>query len=68
LKKVRAKTLTLTLLIVDIDYFSEGDRLAISVKGRNAKQNDYLKIGQFHTFCIELDNKLTIYKDCWPQY
>jgi hypothetical protein len=39
LKKVRSKLLTLTLLIVDIDYFAEGDRLAISIKGRNAKQN-----------------------------
>ncbi len=39
LKKVRAKMLTLTLLIDDIDYYAEGDRLAISVKGRNAKQN-----------------------------
>lgn len=68
LKKVRAKMLTLTLLIVDIDYFAEGDRLAISVKGRNAKQNDYLKIGQYHTFCIELDNKLTIYKEQWSQF
>ena len=42
--------------------------MAISVKGRNAKQNDYLKIGQFHTFCIELDLKLTIYKEQWTQF
>jgi protein pelota len=68
LKKVTKKLITLTLLIVDIDYFAEGDRLAISVKGRNAKQNDYLKIGQFHTFCIELDLKLTIYKEQWTQF
>jgi protein pelota len=60
--------LTLTLLIVDIDYFSEGDRLAISIKGRNAEQNDYLKIGQYHTFCVDLDTKITIFKQCWSQY
>jgi hypothetical protein len=52
LKKVRSRILVLTLLIVDIDYFAEGDRLAISVKGRNARQNDFLKIGQYHTFCV----------------
>jgi protein pelota len=50
LKKIRQKTLTLTLLIIDISYFSDGDRLHISIKGRNSKENDYLKIGQFHTF------------------
>ena len=52
LKKVRSRILLLTLLIIDIDYFAEGDRLAISVKGRNARQNDFLKIGQYHTFCV----------------
>lgn len=50
LKKVRVKVLTLTLLIIDISYFAEGDRLAISIKGRNSKENEYLKIGQYHTF------------------
>lgn len=68
LKKIRVKTLTLTLLIVDISYFSKEDRLCISIKGRNSKENDYLKIGQYHTFEVELETKLTIYKEEWPQY
>lgn len=37
LKKIRVKTLTLTLLIVDIAYFAKEDRLCISIKGRNSK-------------------------------
>ena len=52
LKNIKVKKLTLKLLIVDIDYFSQGDRLAISVKGRNSEENEYLKMGQYHTFCI----------------
>lgn len=50
LKKIRKKILVLTLLIVDINYFSKEDRLCISIKGKNAKENNFLKIGQFHTF------------------
>ena len=39
LKNIKVKMLHLTLTIVDIDYFADGDRLAISVKGRNAQEN-----------------------------
>lgn len=52
LKKIRKRVLTLTLQIIEINYFAKEDRLCISIKGRNAKENDFLKIGQFHTFEI----------------
>ena len=68
LKKIRTRMLTLTLLIVDINYFAKEDRLCISIKGRNSKENDFLKIGQYHTFEIELETKITIFKDEWPSY
>jgi protein pelota len=42
--------------------------LCISIKGRNAKENDFLKIGQFHTFEIELETRLTIIKEEWALY
>ena len=54
LKKIRTRLITLTLLIVEISYFAKEDRLCIAIKGRNAKENDFLKIGQYHTFEIEL--------------
>lgn len=54
LKKIRKRILTLTLQIVEINYFAKEDRLCISIKGRNSKENEFLKIGQFHTFEIEL--------------
>ena len=68
LKKIRTKMITLTLQIVDINYFAKEDRLCISIKGRNAKENNYLKIGQYHTFEIEMDSKITIFKDEWPTF
>jgi stalled ribosome rescue protein Dom34 len=52
LKKIRTRMITLTLQIVDISYFAKEDRLCIAIKGKNAKENDFLKIGQFHTFEI----------------
>ena len=52
LKKIRTRMITLTLLIVEISYFAKYDRLCIAIKGRNAKENDFLKIGQYHTFEI----------------
>ena len=49
LKKIRKIILVLTLLIVGI-YYSKEVRLCISIKGKNTKENNFLKIGQFHTF------------------
>lgn len=37
LKNSEKKRLTLTLSIVAISYFSEGDSLTISIKGKNIK-------------------------------
>jgi protein pelota len=62
LKNTSKKRLILTLSIVTINYFSEGDKLSISIKGKNIKENDYLQIGQFHTFMVELNQKVTIFK------
>jgi protein pelota len=62
LKNTEKKRLILTLSIVTINYFSEGDKLSISIKGKNIKENDYLQIGQFHTFMVELNQKVTIFK------
>lgn len=62
LKNAEKKRLVLTLCIVSIDYFSEKDRLTMSIKGKNIKESDYLQIGQFHTFSVEFNQKITIFK------
>jgi stalled ribosome rescue protein Dom34 len=39
LKKTVKKFLTITLVIENIEYYCEGDRLCIRVKGKNIKQH-----------------------------
>jgi len=59
-KKVR---LTLTLDIEDIEYDNEGCRLR--VKGRNIEENEYVKLGAYHTIDIEPNRKFTLAKTEW---
>lgn len=58
----------MTLSIVNIDYFAEGDYLTISLKGQNIVENDHLQIGQYHTFVIQLNEKIKIIKEHWTGY
>ena len=67
-KNSEKRRLNLTLGIVTITYFSEGDALTISIKGKNIKENEYMQIGQFHTFIVELNQKVTIFKECWSTF
>jgi len=59
-KKVR---LTLTLDVEDIEYDNEGCRLR--VKGRNIEENEYVKLGAYHTIDIEPNRKFTLAKTEW---
>lgn len=62
------KKITLTLVIKDIEYFSQGDRLCIRVKGQNVEQHDDLKIGQYHTFEVEINQRIKIIKESWSPF
>ncbi|KAL4435560.1 hypothetical protein ABPG74_020336 [Tetrahymena malaccensis] len=66
-KDVIKKKITLTLKIVAINYYA-GEFLQLSLKGRNIKENDYLKMGQYHTFNLELDQQITIIKQNWDSF
>ena len=63
-KNIIKKKITLTLKIVAVNYYA-GEFLQLSLKGRNIKENDYLKMGQYHTFNLELNEKFTIIKHNW---
>jgi protein pelota len=54
--------------VVKVEPFAEGDYLTISIRGRNVAENDDLKIGQYHTFVLQLNQKITIIKECWTGY
>lgn len=68
LKKTVKKKIVLTLVIKDIEYYSQADRLCIRVKGQNVEQHEDLKIGQYHTFEVELNQKIKIIKESWSPF
>ena len=68
LKDVEKKKLVLTLCVVKVEPFAEGDYLTVSIRGRNVAENEDLKIGQYHTFVLQLNQKITIIKECWTGY
>jgi protein pelota len=61
--QTETKKVTLTIEIKAVDYDAAGDSIRFS--GKNCEENQYVKMGQAHTIGIELNNKLTVSKDCW---
>lgn len=62
-KGTEIKKFMMTICITNISFESEGTNLRIS--GKNVKTNDYVKIGQYHTFNIGLHEKIKIVKKKW---
>ncbi|KPM08303.1 eRF1, BTB, and Kelch domain containing protein [Sarcoptes scabiei] len=57
---------TLTISVESIDYDFEACMLR--VKGKNVEENQYVKMGQYHTIDIELNRKFTLSKQEWDVY
>ncbi|KAH9502033.1 hypothetical protein DERF_012833 [Dermatophagoides farinae] len=57
---------TLTIQIESIDY--DFDACMLRVKGKNVAENQYVKLGQYHTIDIELNRKFTQWKEEWDSY
>lgn len=57
------KKLMLNIEIKSVEYDAVGDNIRFS--GRNCEENQWVKMGQAHTIEIELNNKITISKECW---
>lgn len=55
--------ITLTLRVENTEYDAQSSQ--IRVKGKNIVENDYVKMGQYHTIDIELNTKFTLWKFCW---
>ena len=55
--------ITLTLRVENTEY--DGQSAQIRVKGKNIVENDYVKMGQYHTIDIEINTKFTLWKFCW---
>lgn len=54
---------TLTVQVESVEYDTQG--CVLRVKGRNVVENDYVKIGQYHTVDLELNKRFTLFKTKW---
>eukprot|EP00971_Amphidinium_carterae_P046504 916161-Amphidinium_carterae.1 len=58
-----SKKISMTIQVKSIEYDAAGD--CIRFAGRNCEENQWVKMGAHHTLEIEINNKLTLGKDCW---
>ncbi|XP_077995484.1 protein pelota homolog [Glandiceps talaboti] len=58
----RVRTM-LTICVEDIDFDTQACMLR--VKGRNIQENQYVKMGAYHTLDLELNRKFTLAKKEW---
>lgn len=54
---------TLTIQVESIDFDTQG--CVLRVKGRNIQENQYVKMGAYHTLDLELNRKFTLGKHEW---
>uniref|UniRef100_A0A5S6QLD3 Protein pelota homolog n=1 Tax=Trichuris muris TaxID=70415 RepID=A0A5S6QLD3_TRIMR len=54
---------SLTVAVERVDFDSQTG--ALHIKGRNIEENQYVKLGAYHTLDLELNRKFTIFKSCW---
>lgn len=58
----RVKT-NLTIQVENISYDVEA--MSLALKGRNIEENQYVKMGAYHTLSLELQRKFTLTKENW---
>ncbi|KAJ3361616.1 hypothetical protein GGF31_002208 [Allomyces arbusculus] len=54
---------TLTLEVEDTEF--DGTACQVKIKGRNAEENRFVKLGQYHTMDLELNKPFTLIKHEW---
>lgn len=62
-KGSETKRLRLTIQVKNVEYDAEGD--AIRFSGVVCEESEWVKMGAHHTIEIELNEAITITKDCW---
>ncbi|XP_071495693.1 protein pelota homolog [Diadema setosum] len=53
----------LTISVEDIDF--DNQACMLRVKGRNIQENQYVKMGAYHTLDLEMNRKFTLAKQSW---
>ncbi|XP_065568171.1 protein pelota-like [Artemia franciscana] len=54
---------TLTIRVETVDFDTQA--CALRVKGRNIEENQFVKMGAYHTIDLETNRKFTLSKPCW---
>lgn len=54
---------TLTILVKSLDFDTQAS--VLRVKGTNVEENQYIKMGAYHTIDLEVNQKFTITKNEW---
>ncbi|XP_046839768.1 protein pelota homolog [Xenia sp. Carnegie-2017] len=54
---------TLTIKVEGVEYDTQA--CVLRIKGRNVEENQYVKMGAYHTIDLELNRKFTLSKDHW---
>lgn len=63
---VRDRSRVLTKICIEVEGIEfDAEECALRLKGVNTKENDYLKLGQYHTLSLELHRPCEIFKDVW---
>ena len=57
------KRIEITLCVEEVDFDME--QCTLRVKGRNMAENEFMKMGQYHTMTLEIGHPITIIKECW---
>ncbi|CAD8133681.1 unnamed protein product [Paramecium pentaurelia] len=55
------------LKVHEINYWAD-QYLLLSIKGRNCQESHWLSLGQFHTYEVELNQQIVIYKENWDRF
>lgn len=61
--QTESRKIVLTIEVKAIEYDAAGDCIRFS--GKNCEENQFVKMGAHHTIDIELNNKVTVGKECW---
>lgn len=59
------KRLMLTINVKKIEF--DPDALEVRLSGSVQSENDFVRLGSFHTLTLELNQNFSIEKDCWDQ-
>lgn len=55
------------LKVCEINYWAE-QHLLLSIKGRNCRESHWLSLGQFHTYEVEVNQQIVIFKENWDYF